>query len=649
VTESRDWVWGEPLHKAISVPSRGATAASVTPVTASQVQQAGGITTVMGPGTPPVPLFPQEGEARRFDYQPGRNLLMTPRAYSGISFQTLRDLCDSYDIARLAIEARKQEIRGLEWSVRPKPVPGQTREESRAHAKEMQGDVARVEGFLMTPNQEDDWGTWITQFLEDLLVIDAATIFLRPNRGGGFYGAEIIDGATIQCLIDDWGRTPMPPAPAYGQTIKGITWGQYTRDELIYAPFWQRSYSPYGFPPMEWVLMTVNRALRRQTIDLSNFTEGTLPVAFYRVPKEWSDTQLGELQKIFDQLLAGDDMMRSRVRFVPGGEGTGLEQVHPEPSNEVEEWLMHVTAAAFGTDAMSIGFQPRGSGLGGAGFGDTSESNVKKRGTKPLAMHVTRIINQIIATKLQAPDLQFEFAGLEEPEDALAIAKANREYWEMGALSTDDMRMDHLDKDPIGMGPILVFPPGGITKVEDFIKAPPPAENAAPEPMIDTRPPAEKKAEQAEQAAARMEAMQAGGGMMGAMDDQKGDSGQGDANDDNVASAAPGEDTADDDEEADKADLKKWQGKAIRRLKEGRSAQVSFESDHIDESTQAQVWTALAKAATVEDVRATFAEVMPDRPKVSVTQKPDSVESGRYSLGDRVRISYADWDLPLLP
>lgn len=612
----------------------------VAPVPPQQVDQiAGGIGTVMGPGIPPRPLFPEEGEARRFDYQPGRNLLQTPRAYSAISFSQLRALCDSYDIARLAIEARKQEIRGLEWSIRPKPVPGQTREEARAHAKEMAADVARVEGFLMTPNQEDDWGTWITQFLEDLLVIDAATLFLRPNRGGGFYGAEVIDGSTIQCLIDDWGRTPMPPEPAYGQTIKGITWGQYTRDELIYAPFWQRSYSPYGFPPMEWVLLTVNRALRRQTIDLANFTEGTLPVAFYRVPKEWSDTQLGELQKIFDQLLAGDDMMRSRVRFVPGGEGTGLEQVHPEPDNEVEEWLMHVTAAAFGTDAMSIGFQPRGSGLGGAGFGQASESNVKKRGTKPLAMHITRIVNQIIATKLQAPDLEFAFAGLEEAEDLKATAEANKIYWDIGAISTDDIRMNHLDLDPVGMGPVIVFPPGGITKVEDFIKAPPPAENAAPEPMVDTRKPKEKAEEAAEMRQQSLDAAAAGAG----------DSGQGDANDDNVASAAPGEDTADDDTASDKGDLKKWQGKAIKRLKDGRSPQVTFESDHISESTQAQVWTALAKAATPDDVRAVFAEVMPDRPKASTTQRPDSGESGRYSLGDRVRISYADWDLPLLP
>jgi hypothetical protein len=58
--------------------------------------------------------------------------------------------------------------------------------------------------------------------LEEMLVIDAATLYPRYNRGGSLYALDIIDGATIQPLIGEDGRAPEPPDPAYQQILKGI-------------------------------------------------------------------------------------------------------------------------------------------------------------------------------------------------------------------------------------------------------------------------------------------------------------------------------------------------------------------------------------------------------------------------------------------
>ena len=56
---------------------------------------------------------------------------------------------------------------------------------------------------------------------EDMLVIDAATVYPRYARGGSLYSLDVIDGATIKPLIGEDGRAPEPPDPAYQQILKG--------------------------------------------------------------------------------------------------------------------------------------------------------------------------------------------------------------------------------------------------------------------------------------------------------------------------------------------------------------------------------------------------------------------------------------------
>ena len=57
--------------------------------------------------------------------------------------------------------------------------------------------------------------------LEDPLVIDAATIYPRYDRGGNLYSLDVIDGATIKPLIGEDGRAPEAPDPAYQQILHG--------------------------------------------------------------------------------------------------------------------------------------------------------------------------------------------------------------------------------------------------------------------------------------------------------------------------------------------------------------------------------------------------------------------------------------------
>jgi hypothetical protein len=86
--------------------------------------------------------------------------------------------------------------------------------------------------------------------LEDLLVIDAPTVYIRPTLGGGVFAVEPIDGATIKRVIDAAAAARRSRrstgVPADHQGPAGTN---YHRDELIYKPRNPRVHKVYGSAP----------------------------------------------------------------------------------------------------------------------------------------------------------------------------------------------------------------------------------------------------------------------------------------------------------------------------------------------------------------------------------------------------------------
>lgn len=166
---------------------------------------------------PSYPLVPPDYERlRRLNYPVGYNYIYTPRAYEPVGFDELQSLANSHDITRLAIETRKDQIESLDWQIQPKDVKGATKAQmKRAEAREK---------FWEHPDGYTPFATWLRELLEDLFVIDAATLEVRRTRGGEIIGLDVIAGKTIKVLIDETGRRPRPPAPAYEQIIHGRPW-----------------------------------------------------------------------------------------------------------------------------------------------------------------------------------------------------------------------------------------------------------------------------------------------------------------------------------------------------------------------------------------------------------------------------------------
>jgi hypothetical protein len=243
-----------------------------------------GSTDWFGPRDPMPPVAPDDVAGRALDYQTGYNQNLTPRALEPVSFTQLRVLAESYDLMRLVIETRKDQVSRMKWNVKYRDVN-----------KQPDARTDKINKFLLQPDRDHDWDVWVRALVEDMLVIDAATIYPRKTRGGELYALDLVDGATIKRVIGQDGRTPME-GPAYQQVLKGVVAADFTRDELMYRMRNWRVHRIYGYSPVEQVITTVNIALRRQMNQLQYYTEGNVPEALIGVPENWTTEQIRQFQ-----------------------------------------------------------------------------------------------------------------------------------------------------------------------------------------------------------------------------------------------------------------------------------------------------------------------------------------------------------------
>jgi hypothetical protein len=138
-----------------------------------------------GPQQPLQPLAPPEVKGRQFDYPFGANLNYVPRADLSISFDQLRGLADALPLLRAVIETRKDQIAGQSYAVRAR---------ARADAPDASKSIDAVSAFLVRPDRRCSFADWLRMLVEDMLVIDAATIYPRYTRGGSLYSLDIRRG-----------------------------------------------------------------------------------------------------------------------------------------------------------------------------------------------------------------------------------------------------------------------------------------------------------------------------------------------------------------------------------------------------------------------------------------------------------------------
>ena len=452
-----------------------------------------------GPMSPiqPVPVdepavpggFP---DPRLWQYRVGWNLPTQPRT-EGLalaSFDQLRTLADRYSVARACIELRREEIRGLEWSIELTTKAAKAYQGDHKAMRDFGERAAEATRFFRHPDP-DFWSfnTFLDALLEEIFVYDALSLVFRPKYGKGLgrglLGSDLdhiklVSGPTIRPLLDMHGGKPRPPAPAYQQFLYGVPrsdyqtvisgtdiddYGltgaqinQFRADVMLYAPLTVRRESPYGSPPVERALLPIISGLQKQEYQLSYYTEGTVP-AVYISPGDpnMTPTQVRELQDALNG-IAGDPAYHMKVIVLPPG--SKVEPQRPVDLSDTFDTLVQ-TQVCMSFDVMpdELGLLPN---VGSAGAGGSSNASAlrfagqeardlkSRKSTKPLLMFLCDIFNYVLQDICGQPDMQFSFEGLVDDEDKQQITSLGVEQVQNGISSIDEVR-ERLDMPPWGL------------------------------------------------------------------------------------------------------------------------------------------------------------------------------------------------------
>jgi SPP1 gp7 family putative phage head morphogenesis protein len=380
-------------------------------------------TAPFSPMQPIPPMFQDGMQGRQFDYQTGWNLIYKPRQDSNVSAAQLRAMADGYDLMRLAIETRKDQLAKLEFNIIPRDPEKKAKADKRCQ---------EVEDFLQYPDKEHDFATWRRMLHEDLLVIDAPTVYPRMTKGGGLYSLDIMDGGMINRKLDGEGRTPMPPDPAYQVQIKGVPAVDYSFDELIYMPRNLRSYRAYGYSPVEQVIITVNIALRRQMHQLSYYTDGNLPDLIFTCPEDWNPSQIKDFQTWWNSLMQGDVNERRVAKFVPSGvQPYDIKQAALK--DDYDEWLARIICFCFSLPPTAFIKQMN------RATADTAKQQAEEEGLQPYMIWETNFWNRIIWKYFGYQDLKFKWKD-EKEVDPQVQSEIDKVYLQEYVISPDEVR-----------------------------------------------------------------------------------------------------------------------------------------------------------------------------------------------------------------
>lgn len=394
-----------------------------------------------GPQTPMRPSAPPSVIGRRFDYPSGYNLNTTLRPFE-IGFPQLRGFAEVYDVLRLVIETRKDQLSRLKWAILPIQGPDAAKWDKPTNNDEVMARAKEITAFFRRPDKRLFWNDWLRCLLEDLLVIDAPTVWKRRTRGGALWSLEIIDGATINPIIDPFGRTP-ENGPAFQQVLKGVPAAQYTARDIHYAPRNRRPHKVFGQSPVEQIMLTVNIALKRQMWQLQHWTEGNIPEAMVGLPETWGPDQIQQFQDYWDALHSGDTAARRGVRFVPGTAAKSYTPTHSDGDDygKAEEWLARVVCYAFGEDVTPFINQPN------RATAESAAAEAVRNGMAPIQSWVKNFVDTIILDEFGCDDVEFVWQD-DTPLDPNVLSSIVIAQSSGGLISINEARAE-LGKSPL--------------------------------------------------------------------------------------------------------------------------------------------------------------------------------------------------------
>jgi hypothetical protein len=360
-------------------------------------------------------MAPTSYRPRQRAFTPGENIIWTPGDdKGGIDYDILRVLADSWDILRLVIETRKDQLARAPWEIRLKTKPGDMKADIEKAAQTDKNIIA-LSQFFACPDGYHNYRQWQRMWMEDSFVIDAVALYLERDKSKKIASVHPLDGGTINRIITDQGFTPPAPDVAYQQVVYGTPACNLSTDDMLYVMHNERTHRRYGYSPVEQILITIGLALKRQEFLTKYYTDGNIPEALCFLPASLNPNRIREIQEWFDSIMVGDIAKRRRLTFLPGY-GSGLHDAHPNLvfsketllKDPMDEWLAQIVCYAFSVSAQA--FQK----MMNRATAQVASDSASEEGLEPALNFVADVNNDIIA-KMGLGD-KYEFAYKDKRE-----------------------------------------------------------------------------------------------------------------------------------------------------------------------------------------------------------------------------------------
>lgn len=214
---------------------------------------------IWSPFQPVVPFGPPSvNYPRTFDYPVGFNLDFTGQGRSPF-FKMLQVMSRTWGILRAVIETRKDQLMRIPWDIQ---LIGKPKVKNHPRLDELKK-------FFRRPDGQNSFASWMRMQLEDKFVIDAANYYVWKDRSGKPLALMHVEGSTIKPLLDDAGRRPEWPNPAYQQIIKGLPWQGLDASEFLYAPQRPTPQEPmFGFSEVQMIYIEILQGIRKMLYKL---------------------------------------------------------------------------------------------------------------------------------------------------------------------------------------------------------------------------------------------------------------------------------------------------------------------------------------------------------------------------------------------
>lgn len=363
-----------------------------------------------------------------------------------------------YPIARACINRRKSQITQLDWDI--------TTIDEQANEEGFQQEINTLLQFFKAPmGHKTRMRELLTLIVDDILTLDAVVYEYQRTRGGNLLSLVPVDPSTIILRVTEDGSTPEPPDIAYEQVLQGQVVARFTTDELLYEIMNPRSDSPYGYAPLESLVVQVESALRGSLYNLNYFKENNVPEGFVTLPNDvaGSKDQIEQWQDWFDAILAGDQKTVHRLKILPeGSQYTPAKKPEDMAFEKFEMWLLQQTCAVFDVQPQDIGITLHTN----RATAHSQQEIGKERGLIPLGNFIKEIFDDLIQNEFGFTQLQFIWQNI-NPTDRKDEADIAQKEIQMGALSVDEYRIKQ-GREPIGLGPYIMTGQGPQL-VEDIL------------------------------------------------------------------------------------------------------------------------------------------------------------------------------------